>query len=191
MKIKKMQLPYPKDIFDPIISQETFDYHYGKHYISYINKLNDLIENTHFASMSLEEIVKQSSGNIFNNAAQVWNHEFYWLSISKANHEIAKQSFFNSIKQNENILKEDFLKNASSLFGSGWCWLIKDKTNKLKFINTKNAETPITSLEYKPLFVCDVWEHAYYIDYRNNRPSYLKSFWELINWDFVNNNFSE
>lgn len=190
MKIKNMKLPYPKDIFEPIISKETFDYHYGKHYMSYINKLNNLVENTKFASMSLEDIVKKSSGNIFNNAAQVWNHEFYWLSMSKANNEIAKQSFFNSIEQSENILKEDFLKNASSLFGSGWCWLVKDETGKLKFVNTQNAETPITSTFYKPLFVCDVWEHAYYVDYRNNRPSYLNSFWELIDWDFVNNNFN-
>ena len=190
MEIKKITLPYDHNVFEPLISEETFSFHYGKHYASYINKLNALIKGTEFSSMSLKEIVEKSSGNTFNNAAQVWNHEFYWLSISKDTSENEKNIFLELTKQSEQNLKNEFLKHAASLFGSGWCWLVKDENNRLKFINTQNAETPIRSKEYKPLFVCDVWEHAYYVDYRNDRPSYLNNFWKLINWDFVNKNFS-
>ena len=190
MTVEKINLPYKHNMFEPIISRETFDYHYGKHYLGYINKLNNLIKNSEFSSMTLEEIICNSSDNIFNNAAQVWNHEFYWMSISnKKDIEEEKQIFFDKVKHEEISLKKEFLAKATSLFGSGWCWLVKNSLNEVQFINTQNADTPLIHKEYKPLFVCDVWEHAYYIDFKNDRPKYLNKFWNLIDWEFVNKNF--
>lgn len=188
MTIKKMNLPYSPDVLAPYISEETFRYHYGKHYLTYINKLNTLIIGTEYEKISLENIIKKSSGNIFNNAAQVWNHQFYWLSMSKSNLDTEKEIFFNSSNLTEEGLKKDFIEHASSLFGSGWCWLVKNKSNQIKFINSYNADSPIKNQELSPLFVCDVWEHAYYVDYRNDRMKYLNAFWNLINWGFVNKN---
>jgi Fe-Mn family superoxide dismutase len=190
MSIKKMKLSYSKDHFSPIISEETFNFHYEKHYQNYINKLNALIKGTEFESLSLVEIIKKSEGNIFNNAAQVWNHEFYWKSLSKNSSNDHKEDFFSKVNVKENDLKDMFLKNASGLFGSGWCWLVKNNKNEVEFFNTSNAETPMQNNQLTPLFVCDVWEHAYYVDYRNDRVKYLNNFWNIINWEFVNKNFS-
>jgi Fe-Mn family superoxide dismutase len=190
MSIKKMKLSYSKDHFSPIISEETFNFHYEKHYQNYINKLNALIKGTEFESLSLVEIIKKSEGNIFNNAAQVWNHEFYWKSLSKNSSNDHKKDFFSKVSVKENDLKDMFLKNASGLFGSGWCWLVKNNKNEVEFFNTSNAETPMQNNQLTPLFVCDVWEHAYYVDYRNDRVKYLNNFWNIINWEFVNKNFS-
>lgn len=188
MNIEKMKLPYEKDAFQSIISKETFEFHYNKHYQNYINKLNDLKKNTEFDNMNLEQIVKLSSGNIFNNAAQVWNHEFYWLSLSNEKQEDQKKLFFSKINMSEQNLKELFLDSAMKLFGSGWCWLVMDKNNNVSFLNTSNAQTPITEGVLKPLFVCDVWEHAYYVDFRNDRLKYLNCFWDVLNWKFINTN---
>jgi len=188
--IKKMRLPYSPDIFGSILSEETFNYHYGKHYVNYLNKLNDLIKNTEFENLKLKDIIKKSDGNIFNNAAQVWNHEFYWMSISKESSEDTKKQFFSDNNESEIETKKSFINSASKLFGSGWCWFIKDDLGKFSFVNTKNANNLIQNERVIPLFVCDVWEHAYYIDYRNDRLKYLNSFWDLINWKFVKKNLS-
>jgi Fe-Mn family superoxide dismutase len=186
-----MNLPYEKNIFEPIISEETFNYHYGKHYQNYINKLNTLTEDTKYSSMKLEDIVKKSSGAIFNNAAQIANHEFYWNSLSKqsVSNDNNKEIFFSIVDKNEQSLRLEFIEKAMSLFGSGWCWLVKNKSNKIEFLNTYNAGTPATNDDFTALFVCDVWEHAYYVDYKNDRLKYLEHFWKIINWGFVNNNF--
>ena len=185
------KLPYAMDALSPHISQETLEYHYGKHHQTYVTNLNKLVAGTEFASMSLEEVIKQSSGGIFNNAAQVWNHTFYWHCLTpkgarepsgKLADAIIKE--FGSLEQ----FKEQFTQAAITTFGSGWAWLVQTKEGKLKITSTSNAGTPMTE-GHTALLTCDVWEHAYYIDYRNVRPDYLNAFWELVNWEFVASNF--
>ncbi|KTD18007.1 superoxide dismutase [Legionella jordanis] len=183
-------LPYDMDALAPHISKETLEYHYGKHHSAYVTNLNKLIAGTEFETMSLEDIIKKSSGGIFNNAAQTWNHTFYWHCLSpngggnptgKIGDAIAKH--FGSFEQ----FKEEFSTVAATTFGSGWAWLAQDKDGSLKIISTSNAGTPMKD-DMHALLTCDVWEHAYYIDYRNARPEYIKAFWSLVNWEFVNNN---
>lgn len=185
-------LPYPLSALEPHISRETLDYHYGKHHKAYVDNLNALIKNTEFESDTLEEIIKTSSGAIFNNAAQVWNHTFYWHSLQPSGGGkaignlgeaiIAKWGSFDRFK-------EDFTKSCVTNFGSGWTWLVKEENGQLEIISTSNAATPITGSAI-PLLTCDVWEHAYYIDYRNARPKYIDAFWNLANWHFADENFS-
>lgn len=190
MEHKLPQLPFAKDALEPVISAETIDYHYGKHHQAYVNNLNKLIAGTEFEDMSLEEIIKKSSGGIFNNAAQVFNHTFYWNCLSPdcggepvgALAEAIEQAFGSF-----DAFKEKFSATAATTFGSGWAWLVKDADGKLQIVSTSNAGTPLTQ-DQKPLLTCDVWEHAYYIDYRNARPSYIEKFWDLVNWDFVASN---
>lgn len=184
-------LPYALDALSPHISQETLEYHYGKHHKAYVTNLNKLVENTEFATMSLEEVIKKSSGGIFNNAAQVWNHTFYWHCLSpngggEPSGKLADaiNKAFGSFEQ----FKEKFTQTAIATFGSGWAWLVQDKQGDLKIISTSNAGTPMTE-GLTALLTCDVWEHAYYIDYRNVRPDYVAAFWKLANWDFVESNF--
>ena len=183
-------LPYAMDALEPHISRETLEYHYGKHHNTYVEKLNGLIKDTEWANASLEEIVRGSSGGVFNNAAQVWNHTFYWHCLSPngggaPGGELAKaiDAAFGSFEK----FKEQFSDKAVTLFGSGWAWLVKKSDGSLAIVQTGNAETPLTG-DSKPLMTCDVWEHAYYIDYRNARPKYLEAFWNLVNWDFVASN---
>lgn len=179
-------LPFTMDSLAPHISQETLEYHYGKHHQTYINNLNNLIKNTEFDSMLLEDIIKKSNGAIFNNAAQVWNHTFYWNSLSPRKTE-PNGILLDAIKNKYGTLekfKEEFTKISVATFGSGWCWLVKNLDNSLDIVSTSNAQTPLTT-EAKPLLTCDVWEHAYYIDYRNARPKYLEAFWNIVNWDFA------
>jgi len=183
-------LPYAMDALEPHISRETLEYHYGKHHNTYVEKLNGLIKDTEWANASLEEIVRGSSGGVFNNAAQVWNHTFYWHCLSPngggaPGGELAKaiDAAFGSFEK----FKEQFSDKAVTLFGSGWAWLVKKPDGSLAIVQTGNAETPLTG-DSKPLMTCDVWEHAYYIDYRNARPKYLEAFWKLVNWDFVASN---
>jgi Fe-Mn family superoxide dismutase len=183
-------LPYAMDALEPHISRETLEYHYGKHHNTYVEKLNGLIKDTEWANASLEEIVRGSSGGVFNNAAQVWNHTFYWHCLSPngggaPGGELAKaiDASFGSFDK----FKEQFSDKAVTLFGSGWAWLVKKPDGSLAIVQTGNAETPLTG-DSKPLMTCDVWEHAYYIDYRNARPKYLEAFWKLVNWDFVASN---
>ncbi len=190
MSITLSSLPYDKKALAPHISEETLDYHYGKHHAAYVNKLNPLIENGPFAKASLEEMIKESKGAIFNNAAQVWNHTFYWNSLSpKGGGDPSKEladiliKYFDSIEK----FKEQFTACALGQFGSGWAWLVKNSEDKLEILSTGNADNPLQQGK-TPLLTCDVWEHAYYIDYRNARPAYLKAFWDIVNWNFINKN---
>lgn len=179
-------LPYALDALAPHISKETLEYHYGKHHQSYVANLNKLIAGTEFESASLEDIVKRSSDGLFNNAAQTWNHTFYWNSLSPNGGGEPKGTLLTAINAkwgSVQAFKEAFSKAAGSNFGSGWTWLVKKPGGKLDIVNTSNAATPITTPD-QPLLTCDVWEHAYYIDYRNARPKYLENYWDLVNWDF-------
>lgn len=187
------KLPYALDALQPIISKETLEYHYGKHHQAYVNNLNNLIKDTEFANATLEETIMKSSGGIFNNAAQVWNHTFYWNCLTPNSSKEPKG------KLAENIIKtfgsfEEFKKKFSqtaiATFGSGWAWLTKNAKGDLEVISTSNADLPMKH-DQKALLTCDVWEHAYYIDYRNARPTYVEKFWEIVNWDFVANQFEK
>ena len=178
-------LPYAKDALEPQMSRETLDYHYGKHHKAYVDKVNSLIGGTEFGDASLEELVAESAGEIFNNAAQVWNHTFFWNCLSPR-----RQSPGREISRALEALggfesfQTQFDQAASGLFGSGWTWLVKDARNTLKIMTTSNANTPLRD-GHVPLLTCDMWEHAYYIDHRNDRAAYLKNFWPLVNWEFV------
>jgi Fe-Mn family superoxide dismutase len=183
-------LPYAMDALAPIISKETLEFHYGKHHQAYVTNLNNLIPGTEFESASLEEIVKKSSGGVFNNAAQVWNHTFYWNSMAPNAGGEPTGKLADAIKAKWGSVaafKEAFNKSAAGNFGSGWTWLVKKPDGSLDIVNTSNAATPLTTTDVA-LLTCDVWEHAYYIDYRNARPKYLESFWSLVNWSFAAKN---
>ncbi|MBY0414165.1 MAG: superoxide dismutase [Fe] [Bdellovibrionales bacterium] len=190
MTFQLPELPYGKEDLKPHMSSETLDFHYGKHHLTYVTNLNNLIKESKFEKMTLEEIILSSEGPIFNNAAQFWNHTFFWNSLSpkgggNPKGEIEKK--INDKWESFEKFKEDFTKSALSNFGSGWTWLVVDQNNQLKIINTSNAQTPITTKDI-PLLTVDIWEHAYYIDYRNERPKFINAFWSLINWDFANKN---
>ena len=178
-------LPYAKDALEPYMSGETLDYHYGKHHKGYVDKLNSLISGTEFGDASLEELVAESAGEIFNNAAQVWNHTFFWNCLSPRRQSPGKEvsKALEALGGFES-LQTQFDKAASGLFGSGWTWLVKDARGSLKIMTTSNANTPVRE-GHVALLTCDMWEHAYYIDHRNDRAAYLKSFWPLVNWEFV------
>ena len=185
-------LPYAMDALAPTISAETLEFHYGKHHKAYVDNLNNLIKGTEFENASLEEIVKKSSGGIFNNAAQVWNHTFYWNSMKPNGGGAPTGALADAINAkwgSFDAFKEAFSKCAVTTFGSGWAWLVKTPSGELDLVSTSNAATPL-STDNKALLTCDVWEHAYYIDYRNARPKYVESFWNLVNWDFVAANFA-
>lgn len=184
------QLPYELNALEPHISKETLEYHYGKHHNAYVTNLNKLIPGTEFESMSLEDIIMKSKGGVFNNAAQIWNHTFYWHSLSPNGGGEPKGKLADAINKHFGsfaTFKEQFTQAAATTFGSGWAWLVQDKAGDLKIISTSNAATPMTD-GLKALLTCDVWEHAYYIDYRNRRPDYIEGFWSLVNWDFANSN---
>ena len=185
-------LPYAMDALAPTISAETLEFHYGKHHKAYVDNLNNLIKGTEFENASLEEIVKKSSGGIFNNAAQVWNHTFYWNSMKPNGGGAPTGALADAINAkwgSFDAFKEAFSKCAVTTFGSGWAWLVKTPSGELDLVSTSNAATPLTT-DNKALLTCDGWEHAYYIDYRNARPKYVESFWNLVNWDFVAANFA-
>jgi len=187
------ELPYAMDALAPQISQETLEYHYGKHHKTYVDKLNGLVPGTEFEGKSLEEVVKAASGGIFNNAAQIWNHTFYWNCLSpngggEPTGPVAEA--INSAFGSFDKFKEEFNTSAANNFGSGWTWLVKKADGSVAIVNTSNAGTPLTDDSLTPLLTVDVWEHAYYIDYRNSRPNYLEAFWKLVNWEFVNGNFA-
>lgn len=185
-------LPYEKNALEPYISAETLEYHYGKHHQTYVTNLNNLIAGTEFADLSLEDIVRKSSGGIFNNAAQVWNHTFYWNGLKPQGGGEPTGALADAINQAFGSFakfKEEFTKCAVTTFGSGWAWLVKNADGSLALVSTSNAGTPLTAGQ-TPLLTCDVWEHAYYVDYRNARPKYVEEFWNLVNWDFVAKNFA-
>jgi Fe-Mn family superoxide dismutase len=187
MAIELPPLPWARDALAPHISAETIDYHYGKHHQTYVTNLNNQIKGTEFENMALEEIVRKASGGMFNNAAQTWNHTFYWNCLSpKGGGEPsgrvadAINKAFGGFAQ----FKDEFSKLSIGTFGSGWGWLVQRADKGIGLVSTSNAGTPITGSD-RPLLTCDVWEHAYYIDYRNARPKYVEAFWNLVNWDFV------
>ena len=194
MSFTLSELPYSKDALAPHISAETLEYHYGKHHAAYVAKLNSAVEGTDKANKSLEEVIKTSEGGLFNNAAQVWNHTFYWNSLSpdgggEPTGDLAKaiERGFGSFSD----FKEQFSTAAAGQFGSGWAWLVKKSDGSLDIMTTANAACPLTDDAVIALLTCDVWEHAYYIDYRNARPKYIEAFWNLVNWDFAEKNYKK
>ena len=191
MEHKQPPLPYAMDALAPHVSQETLEYHDGKHHATYVTNLNNLIKGTEFENASLEDIIRKSSGGIFNNAAQVWNHTFLWNSMSPDGGGAPSGALAAAIDKkwgSFDKFKEEFNKAAAGNFGSGWTWLVKKPDGSVDIVNTSNANTPLTT-DDKALLTCDVWEHAYYIDYRNSRPNYLAAFWNVANWDFAAKNF--
>lgn len=193
MSIELPDLPYARDALAPSISEETINYHYGKHHNAYVTNLNKLIEGTADASKSLEDIIRSSTGGIFNNAAQIWNHTFYWNSLAPNAGGAPTGPLSDAINAafgSFEAFQTKFTASAAGNFGSGWTWLVKTADGSLEIVNTSNADTPITDESITALLTVDVWEHAYYVDYRNSRPEYLKNFWGIVNWDFAASNFS-
>lgn len=193
MSFQLPPLPYEKTALEPFISAETVDFHYGKHHQTYVTNLNNLIPGTEFEGLSLEDIIRRSSGGIFNNAAQVWNHTFYWNCLKpNGGGQPRSGMLIDAINRSFGSFekfKEEFTKTAVTTFGSGWAWLVQNADGSLALVSTSNAGCPLTSGQ-KPLLTIDVWEHAYYIVYRNARPKYVEDFWNYVNWDFVAANLS-
>jgi len=191
MEHKLPELPFAKDSLAPNISSETLEYHHGKHHAAYVANLNKLIKGTEFENMSLEDIIKKATGGMFNNAAQHWNHSFYWNSLSPKGGGEPEGEVAAAIKNSfgsYNGFMEKFTNSATTLFGSGWVWLIKNNDGSLAIESSSNAGTPIKDGK-KALITCDVWEHAYYIDYRNARAKYIEAFWKIVNWKFAQDNY--
>lgn len=190
MSFELPALPYAMDALAPHISKETLEYHYGKHHQAYVTNLNKLTEGSDLANQSLEELIQSQSGGIFNNAAQVWNHTFYWQSLSPNGGGEPQGKLLDAINRDFGSFeefKQQFTACAATTFGSGWAWLVKNDAGQLEIVSTSNAANPMTDGK-TPVLTCDVWEHAYYIDYRNARPKYIDAFWQLVNWDFASNN---
>jgi superoxide dismutase, Fe-Mn family len=188
---KLPDLPYADNALEPHISAETLKYHHGKHHASYVDKLNKQLEDSDFESATLEEIIRHANGDLFNNGAQVWNHSFYWNCLSPEGGGKPQSELAGAIDDdfvNFESFKAEFKKAATSNFGSGWTWLVLTPPGRLEIVNTDDADNPLRGGR-QPLLACDVWEHAYYIDYRNARPDYIEAFWKLVNWDFVAANF--
>lgn len=186
-------LPYEKNALEPHISAETLEFHYGKHHQTYVTKLNGLVEGTDMADMSLEDVIKQSDGGVFNNAAQIWNHTFYWNSLSPNGGGEPTGALADAINAkwgSFDDFKAAFNDKAVNNFGSSWTWLVKTADGGVDIVNTSNAGTPLTDSSVTALMTVDLWEHAYYIDYRNVRPNYLGGFWSLVNWEFASANFA-
>ncbi|MFO7873852.1 MAG: superoxide dismutase [Bacteroidales bacterium] len=181
------KLPYSPEALEPHISKKTIEYHYGKHHNTYVKKLNDLIPGTEFENASLEDIIKKADGGIFNNGAQVWNHTFYWEGFSPNGGGEPEGKLMEAINDHYGSfekLKEEFTNAATTLFGSGWTWLVKDDTGKLEIMQTSNADNPLR-YNKTPLLTCDMWEHAFYLDYQNRKPEYLAAFWKIVDWKKV------
>ncbi|MBE8222134.1 MAG: superoxide dismutase [Fe] [Bdellovibrionales bacterium] len=184
------KLPFEKNALEPHISSETLDYHYDKHHQAYLTKLNDAVKGTDLENKSLEELITSQKAGIFNNAAQVWNHSFYWNCLSPQGGGQASGKIKELIEKKWDSFdnfKEAFSTACATNFGSGWTWLVQNSDGNIEILSTSNAGSPLTSNQ-TPLLTCDVWEHAYYVDYRNARPKYIQAFWNLVNWDFVNSN---
>ena len=187
MPIVLQALPYARDALAPHISAETIDFHYGKHHQTYVDNLNKQIQDSEFENLPLEEIIRKASGGMFNNAAQVWNHSFYWNCLKPQGGGEPSGKLGTMIEQafgSFAAFKEQFSNTCLTTFGSGWAWLVQRADGSLGLVSTSNAATPLTGSD-RPLLTCDVWEHAYYIDYRNARAKYVEAFWNLVNWDFV------
>ncbi|MFU8837002.1 MAG: superoxide dismutase [Fe] [Thiohalomonadaceae bacterium] len=186
-------LPYANNALEPHISAETLEFHHGKHHNTYVTNLNNLVPGTEFEGKSLEEIIKSApAGGIFNNAAQVWNHTFYWNCMSPNGGGAPSGALADAINKafgSFDDFKQKFSTSCATNFGSGWTWLVKNADGSVEIVNTSNAACPLTDGK-TPLLTCDVWEHAYYIDYRNARPKYVEAFWNLVNWEFASANFA-
>lgn len=192
MEHKLPDLPYAMDALQPHISKETLEFHYGKHHQTYVTNLNNLIKGTEFENMALEDIVKKSAGGMFNNAAQIWNHTFYWFCLKPKGGGQPTGALADAINKkfgSFDEFKKQFTQTCVTTFGSGWGWLVKNADGSIELMSTSNAQSPMTSGK-TALLTCDVWEHAYYVDYRNRRPDYVAAFWNLVNWDFVAKNFA-
>ncbi len=194
MAFQLPDLPYPKDALEPYISAKTLEFHHGKHHQAYVNKVNDLVKGTEFENASLEEIIKKASGGVFNNGAQVWNHTFYFAQFNSEEHcEEPRDELMATLEGkfgSFDKFKEEFTGAATSLFGSGWTWLVKNENDELEIMQTANADNPIR-VGKKPLLTCDVWEHAYYLDKQNARPKYVEDFWKIVDWKVVWERFAE
>ena len=191
MKFELPKLPYAQHELEPVISERTMSFHYGKHHLTYVNNLNNLIVGTEFENADLDTIVKKSSGAIFNNAAQIWNHNFYFLTFTPKKGTIPSEKLAKAIDQTFGSLdkfKEEFEKAAISVFGSGWAWLVSDENGKLSIEKESNAGNPITR-GLKPLLTFDVWEHAYYLDYQNRRADQMKALWSIVDWNEVSKRY--
>jgi Fe-Mn family superoxide dismutase len=187
MPFQLPELPYKKEALAPVISTETIEFHYGKHHLAYINNLNALIAGTEYENSDLESIIRKAGGPVFNNAAQIWNHTFYFESFCHGGKPLSAGTLANAINSSFgsfSAFQEQFSKAAATLFGSGWAWLVKNKDGALQITQEPNAGNPMKK-DLTPLMTCDVWEHAYYIDYRNRRPDYIKAFWEILNWEII------
>lgn len=185
-------LPYNKNALSPYISEETLTYHHDEHHGGYVKKLNELIKGTEFEDLALEDIIVKAKGDIFNNAAQIWNHEFFWKCLSpkgggEPHGEVAE--LITKKWHTFSHFKEEFTKFANENFGSGWTWLVQNDQGELGLLNTSNANDPLPS-HLTAILTVDIWEHAYYIDYRNSRDEFLGAFWSLVNWDFANENLN-
>lgn len=186
-KIELPQLPYAMDALQPFISKQTIEFHYGKHHQTYVDNLNKLVEGTEFENSSLEEMIKRSNGGIFNNAAQVWNHTFYWESLTPASTGVPQGVLAAEIDRQFGSFedfRQKFTQAALTLFGSGWVWLAKDDKGTLEILQTSNADNPLRTGRI-PLLTCDVWEHAYYLDKQNRRAAYVEDFWKIVDWNRV------
>ena len=192
MKFQLPPLAYAHNALEPYVSAETLKYHHDVHHKNYVTKLNELVKGTQWESASLEDIVRNSSGEIFNNAGQVWNHSFYWKCLSPQGGGVPEGRIGREIVSEFDTFdafQRQFAHAAESRFGSGWVWLVCNGDGKLEVMSTGNAETPLTA-GLRPLLTCDVWEHAYYIDYRNSRKNYLEAFWNILNWNFAEENLA-
>lgn len=191
MSFELPKLSYALNALEPHISQKTLEFHYGKHHQAYVNNLNNLVKGTNFEDATLETIVKEAEGTIFNNGAQIWNHTFYFNSFSPKGGGEPTGDLAHAIKQTFTTFaafKENFTKASATLFGSGWTWLVKKQDGTLDIMQEANAGNPIRK-GMTPILTCDVWEHAYYLDYQNRRPDYIEAFWKLVDWDIVGKRF--
>ncbi len=191
MAFKLPELPYAVNALEPVISEKTINFHYGKHHQAYVNNVNNLIEGTEFENASLEEIIQKADGGIFNNGAQVWNHTFYFMQFSpdgKKEPVGELKAAIDAKYGSFDAFKEAFSKAAATLFGSGWAWLVVNAANELEIVQTSNAGNPMRD-GLKPLLTCDVWEHAYYLDKQNARPKYIEEFWTILDWEVISKRF--
>ncbi|MDL2241762.1 superoxide dismutase [Bacteroidales bacterium OttesenSCG-928-L03] len=191
MKLAMPILPYAATALAPVISEQTIGFHWGKHVQAYVNNLNNLVPGTAFENSSLEEIILKADGGVFNNGAQVWNHVFYFNGFSAQRETKPSSSLMTAINEafgDFDTFRKEFDKQAATIFGSGWMWLVKDRAGKLSLMKKSNAENPMRD-GFTPLLVADVWEHAYYLDYQNRRPDHLSALWEIVDWDIISQRY--
>ncbi|UCH15574.1 MAG: superoxide dismutase [Bacteroidales bacterium] len=191
MNFELPKLPYALDALSPYLGEKTLEFHYGKHHNAYVNNLTGLVRGTKFENAKLEQIIKEAEGGIYNNGAQVWNHTFYFFGFSPDGKREPLGEMADAINKSFGSFdqfKEKFSKAAATLFGSGWVWLVKKDNSSLEIIQESNAGNPLRS-GLKPILTCDVWEHAYYLDYQNRRPDYINAFWNILDWDVISSRF--